>query len=402
MSANPTLDTHQAAAARLWAANQFPYLASALFAVSIHEAPGLERVAVDAWWRVHADPVTVASWTPQELGSELVHLTGHLLRDHASRGRAVGFTEPAELHHWVDAADAELNDDLPADLPRPRLPVSPEALACDDGRLAEEYYRRGLPREGETNDCGSGSHGHTEPWEPPPPKEGGGGLDSDQQELVRQRVASDVLANDQADVPPSLQRWAEDRRRPVVDWRRELAAEIRRSVAEVRGAVDYSYARPSRRAAAMGDVIMPSLRRPAVEVAVVCDTSASVSEDLLALALGEIDGMLRAVGTRRVQVLACDDAVRAVGRVHQADDVVLFGGGGTDMGVGLQAAEDCLPRPDVVVVLTDGFTPWPDAPPERVRVLVALLATGTDGVSRPNPPRWARTVAVDPAMHARD
>ena len=48
---------------------------------------------------------------------------------------------------------------------------------------------------------------------------------------------------------------------PKVNWRKVLAAELRRAVAEVSGAVDYSYRRPSRRAAVAGNVVLPALRR---------------------------------------------------------------------------------------------------------------------------------------------
>ena len=147
----PALDVQKVAAARLHAIDRFPYLASALFAAPVLEVPELGRVMVDEWWRIHADPTAVDEFTVPELAGELLHLTGHLLRDHAARARAVGFDEAAELHHWVDAADAELVDDLPADLLSSDA-VRPDALGCDEGRLAEEYYRRGILTRAEVRD----------------------------------------------------------------------------------------------------------------------------------------------------------------------------------------------------------------------------------------------------------
>ncbi len=75
----------QVAAARLWAANEAPYLATALFAMSLSPAPGLGTAATDRHWRLYVDPVAAERWSVQELGSVLVHEVHHLLRDHSER-----------------------------------------------------------------------------------------------------------------------------------------------------------------------------------------------------------------------------------------------------------------------------------------------------------------------------
>jgi hypothetical protein len=52
------------------------------------------------------------------------------------------------------------------------------------------------------------------------------------------------------------------------------------------------------------------------------------------------------------------------------------------------------PRVSLVVVVTDGFTPWPDQPPPGSHVVVALLGGSLLGDVAPRPPAWARTVVV--------
>ena len=237
-------------------------------------------------------------------------------------------------------------------------------------------------------DCGSGADGI------PRPGQGKGGLPRWQAELLQRQVAQDVMAHGKqpGTVPAGLLRWAEEVLSPKVNWRAVLAAELRRAVAEVSGAVDYSYRRPSRRAAVAGPVVLPALRRPVPEVAVVCDTSGSMSDDLLAMVLAEVEGLLRALGlARQVRVLACDTAVAPVQRVSSARQVELIGGGGTNMGTGIAAAAALRPRPAVTVVLTDGYTPWPAAAPKGMRVVVGLL-----GEAAPDAPPWARAVRVPP------
>ena len=378
------------AAGRLWAASRFPYLASGLFGAQVLAEPGIGTVAVDDSWRLHADPGLTAGWTPAELGSVLVHHVSHLLRAHGERATAVGVSDD-DTRAWVRGADAEINDDLvAAGLALPGRPVLPADLGAPPGLLAEQYFIAGQrPDEGGWDlDCGSGADGLGRPWD----QAGQPGLSPWQAQLLCRQVAQDCVrhAREPGTVPGGLLRWAEQLLRPAVDWRRLLAAELRRAVADTAGAVDYSYRRPSRRASVAGPVVLPALRRPVPEVAVVCDTSGSMTEDLLAAALAEVDGLLRSLGlARQLRVLACDTAVAPARRITSARQVELIGGGGTDMGAGIAAAAALRPRPAVTVVLTDGYTPWPARPPRGIRVVVALL-----GDEAPDGPDWARAVRV--------
>jgi predicted metal-dependent peptidase len=389
------------ATARLWAASRFPYLATGLFGAQVRPADGIGTVAVDEAWRLHADPELTASWTPAQFGSVLIHHVCHLLRSHAERAGPAGV--PAEqARTWVLCADAEINDDLvPAGLELPGGAVLPRHLGAADGLLAEQYWAmsgggrspgdQGLSRPGADGwslDCGSGADGCPRPWD----STGGPGLEPWQARLLCRQVAQACVqhAREAGTTPAGLLRWADELLRPTVDWRKALAAELRRAVADTAGAVDYSYRRPSRRAAVAGQVVLPALRRPVPEVAVVCDTSGSMTEDLLAASLAEVEGLLRAVGlARQVRVIACDAAAGPARRVSSARQVELVGGGGTDMGAGLAAAALLRPRPAISVVLTDGFTPWPEQPPRGMRVVVGLL-----GDDAPEAPSWARSVRV--------
>ena len=375
------------AAARLWAATRFPYLATGVFGAAVIPEPGSGTVSVDDAWRMHADPELAASWTPAQLGSVLVHHVCHLLRTHGERAMATG-VGPDDARNWVRAADAEINDDLvPAGLDLPGNPVLPRDLGADDGLLAEQYFAAGSPvRSDIWLDCGSGADGQPRDCDCP------NGLPAWQAELLRRQVAHDVMshAKQPGSVPSGLLRWAEQVLTPKVNWRRLLAAELRRSVSMVSGAVDYTYRRPSRRSSVAGDVVLPALRRPVPEVAVVCDTSGSMSDELLAMALAEVEGLLRSLGlARQLRVLACDTAVGPAQRVTSARQVSLVGGGGTNMGAGIAAAAALRPRPAVCVVLTDGFTPWPAEGPKGMRVVVGLLGAGA-----PMAPSWARAVIV--------
>ncbi|MDX6326069.1 MAG: hypothetical protein QOK15_2423 [Nocardioidaceae bacterium] len=385
------LDRHKLAAARVWATARMPYLSSAMFALRVRGVSGSGTVAVDQGWTLTADPAVLDRLETVEVGRLLLHLLFHALRDHAGRADALAVDAPP---WWNRCTDAEINDDLhEVDAVPTSAPDLPANLGGSDNRLAEDYY--GNPELGPAPwDCGSGADGRPRPWdgahEPC--------LTPPEAQLMRARTAAEVQqahARQPGTVPAGLLRWAESVLPSRVDWRRVLAAEIRHAVAAVAGSVDYSYRRPSRRQAAAFPAVLPTLHRPVPHVAVVCDTSGSMHDELLARALAEVEGILTRAGLRSggLRVLAVDTDVHAVSRASRARDVVLAGGGGTDMGRGIDAALALRPRPSVVIVLTDGFTPWPLDPPRGVRVVVGVLVDGEDLV--PDLPAWSRPVVID-------
>ena len=389
------LDRRQVAAARLWAASRQPYLATALFGLPVLARPGIATIAVDDRWRLYVDPGVASGFDVAELGCVLVHLVGHLLRDHAGR-------VPAPVPEgWLLAVDAEVNDDLVADgLVPTAAPDRPWDFGRPAGALAEAYVSHLLVNPARRRgwlDCGSGADGRRRPWE------GEGGLSSREGRLLRATVAEAVrehAGRSPGSVAGGWLRWADALLRPQVDWRQVLRAEIRRAVASVAGAVDYTYRRPSRRALAVEDIVLPALHRPSPEIVVVCDTSGSMHAELLSRALAEVEGLVQSQGRgRHLRVLAVDAQVQARSRVSRAAQVTLAGGGGTDMGAGVDAAMALRPKPDVIIVLTDGYTPWPERPPPA-RVVVGLLDQGQSPGAGWEPPTWARIVRISEATTA--
>lgn len=404
----PTELRERWAAARVRAAHVAPYLTAAVLAlepvvVSGAEEDGygpaaLRAFPVDAAWRVHVDPHWLGVTPPRVIAFWLVHQVGHLLRQHADRYAVAAGSSAAtpgrdrspEQVRWGAAVDCEVDDDLPADL-RTSDALMPGAFGLPDGQPAEVYWEAlaAVPaaRLAAVLDCGSGADGVHRGWEA-----GGVGMSDDEQRLLRRETARQVAtrARDAGDVPAGWARWAEQVLTPVVDWRRELSAAMRLGVAGVVGRVDYTYQRPSRRAAAAPGVVLPALRQPVPVVTVVLDTSQSMTGGLLTRAVAEVGGVLRAVGVgrRNLRVICCDSAAYDSARLLDAHQVDVVGGGGTDLREGLAAAAAQRPRPDLLVVLTDGGTDWPDRPPRHCAVVVGLLDP------RRRPPAWAQTVDI--------
>jgi predicted metal-dependent peptidase len=379
------LDRTKLLAARLRAAGAQPYLASALYSLTVVPSHGVPTMGVDRHWRCYVNPAFVDATPVHELAAVWVHEVAHLLRDHHRRATLVA-PEMRHDHHRVNIAqDCEINDDISS---LPSSAMRPALFGLPDGQMFEQYLP-GIPPTPEAPECGSGAHGRPMPWE----SSGAARVSAVEADAIRRQTAQELRAHakTRGRLPAGWRRWADEILEPTVDWRRALTGAVREAASWASGAVDYTYQRPSRRGAAVPRVVFPSLRRPMPRVAVVVDTSGSMGDDELRAVLGEVAGVLRAVGIgrNRVTVLSCDADVHAVRRANTVGDVVLAGGGGTDMRVGIDQALRGAERPHIIIVLTDGYTPWPDARPGNVRVIAGLV-----GDNAPEPPSWIEAVHI--------
>ncbi|MDR6321803.1 putative metal-dependent peptidase [Actinoplanes couchii] len=387
----------------MFAAEARPYLATALFALKPILSWRVPTMAVDRYWRCYVSPGFVTATPLEELAGIWVHEVSHLLRDHHGRGDRLAagkdLTGPGDRLRMNIAGDFEINDDVYGDgLPRPSGAIVPSLLGLPDGKLMEEY----LPMIAMGPyldrlvwlDCGGGADGADRPWELGP--DGAHAMDAEAQALVRHRVARGIIGR--GDSPAGWKRWAERVIHPPQPWRQLLGSAIRSAVSASGAGEDYFWNRPSRRASSLPGVILPSLRRRPPRVAVVIDTSGSVSDSELGSALLEVAAIARAVGGRSdlLRVISCDAATHVSGPICQAENITLLGGGGTDLRAGFATA--LTTRPDVVVALTDGQTPWPDhRPPCRTVVGLFSRPPAEDDEDNYVPiltPSWTRTVHI--------
>ncbi|MFD8981076.1 VWA-like domain-containing protein [Streptomyces sp. NPDC059564] len=401
------LDFDKLFAARLHAARARPYLATALFALHAMESRRVPTMAVDRHWRCYVSSGFVDRTPVEELAGVWVHEVSHLLRDHHGRGdrlaREQGLTGPGERLRMNIAADCEINDDAFGDgLLKPEGAVEPGDLGLPAGLLMEDYLGRFGLGAGTLHlawlDCGSGADGLEREWDLGP--DGAHGLTEQERDAVRFRVAQGITGRP-GSAPQGWERWAEEAFHPPQAWRELLGAAVRSAASGSGAGEDYTYGRPSRRSAGLPGLVLPSLRRRPPRVCVVIDTSASVSDAELGSALLEVAAISRAVGGRRdlVTVVACDAAAGVAHPLCRAEGISLLGGGGTDLREGFARALSTGPRPDVILVLTDGQTPWPQSRP-GCRTVVGLFARvpsyrEDDPDYVPDrPPSWARVVEI--------
>ena len=319
------------------------------------------------------------------------------MREHAKRAKYLG-VEPLQ---WNYAADLEINDSNWQGLEPPTLfpPVTPDLYKLPIGRTAEWYYNN-LPTSSSSFqiwDDGSGVHGKHRPWEE---------ADDGPQELSemgRIVLSREVARRMKSDKPGTLSGgwnvWIKNTLEPKVDWKKVLRNKLSTAITIGRGArIDYTFNRPNRRSTIHRPIILPTLSgTQSNQLVVVIDTSGSMSGRPLEQAVGELYGILREAH-RNVKLIPCDAQEYAPIDLKSPADIrnllKLPGGGGTNMIRGIEYAKKQKPIPDTILVLTDGYTPYPS---EKYNLPVVFGIIGHNKLNHsalpPNPP-WGRDTYV--------
>jgi len=385
--------------------------------------PGLGTMGVTDRMVGLFDPAAVMEWSIDEVAGGLVHELLHPTNDHHARrlGR--------DPFRWNCACDRAINPMvIDAGFALPKGHLLPEQIGQPAGQPAESYYlhepesppgspsqaaggpgepggkgqeqgRAGPPYTLGAGHCGSGA-GNPFPNEPEEADKIGRS-DVDIARVRRQiaesiREAAAKSSKGVGSVPGSWQVWANVLLTPAkVPWQTELARTIRATATYRPGAVEQTWHHASRRQAGIGygpgKPRLPALHWPRPQVAVAIDSSGSMGTDEFKLLMPEVDGVLRAIGAN-VDLLVCDAEVQNLRPVRKVADVaaLLKGGGGTDFRPIFDALTQRRPRPEIVIVMTDGWGPAPAEPPAWTRVIWVLVGEGAH-----EPCTWGRMIKVE-------
>lgn len=168
---------------------------------------------------------------------------------------------------------------------------------------------------------------------------------------------------------------------PKVKWQDQL----RDFMTELsNGKDDSTWRRPNRRWL-QHDVYLPSTVSESMGcLAVIVDTSGSINGLLASAFLTEIVAMAETVKPSTIHLIDCDAEVQR----HKVFDEFNYGslrdikefkgGGGTDMRVAFKYIEDKNLKPEAIIVLTDGLTPFP-----KTTCAPSLWAITTSHVTSP-------------------
>lgn len=401
-------------AARILAQSRWPYVSTLLYSLKFVESDPREipTMAVDTGWRLYYSPDFVMSETAEALATVLLHECMHCMLEHGRRFEALPIAGK-DNQIWNYAGDCAINQVLD-DAHMPWTEVTPvryeniahqgvdRAMSTEAAYHVMVEYRQAHKEEQPHSDCGSVSGGARRQYELDPEDSQTPASSIDQQENVLDSVASAVLSavEQGQDIPEALARVARDRLEPTLDWKKLLAFNLRSAISNVAGRRDYTYARPSRRQSAINSAgtnfILPAMRQPQPPcVAIVLDTSGSVSDEMLDTYLSEIRGIFTAVGiSSGIWILLTDSKVHEVAKIKSFDlqKLRIKGGGGTDMSVGIAEALRIRPRANIIVTLTDGATPWPESKPVGSIIYLAVLTTKSFASYVPH---WMTTVVME-------
>lgn len=263
-------------------------------------------------------------------------------------------------------------------------------------------HGRGTPGQDELSDHGSGAGGEQRPWEDGEPGKGKNapGVNKHEAKAVRRDIATKIKnsSDGQGTLPAGWQVWADtELQPPKVRWQDKLSAAARAAINRIRGDRFTTFRRLSR-TSIVNDckVVKPSTFEVVPTVIILLDTSGSMGagrRSRLERGLSECEAILK---MHKVKAYFMDGDANIYGgpqEVRSVRSAQVHGGGGTDMDLCVRAALSQKIKPDLLLLLTDGDTPWP-APEvvRKVRMITGIVhESGTNGCPEYMNPIWIDT-----------
>lgn len=174
---------------------------------------------------------------------------------------------------------------------------------------------------------------------------------------IQQKVAQAAnVARMAGKLSGELERFVNEVLDPKVPWQVILRDYMTRAVKN-----DETWSRRNRR---FQNIYLPTRHSERMgEIIAIGDTSGSIGNEELCQYMAEVNSIVEDVRPERVRILWADTKVAGEQVFEDGEPIVPKpkGGGGTDMRIPCQHAVQY--EPEVVILFTDGYTPWPDCEP---------------------------------------
>jgi predicted metal-dependent peptidase len=198
---------------------------------------------------------------------------------------------------------------------------------------------------------------------------------------IQQRVAQAAnVARMMGNLSAGLERFVQEVLDPKVPWQERLRHLMQRFTPD-----EENWARRNRRF----NIYLPSRHSERMgEIVFIDDTSGSISNEEIKQYNGEQASVAESCNPESIRIVYCDAKVKGEqvfeDGAFDVSELEPKGGGGTDMRVALEYVEQY--DPEIVVLLTDGFTPWPTDEPLFPLIICCTTETTV--------PAWADVVRI--------
>lgn len=358
-----------------------PFFASVLLKRKLQETTAIQTLAVDARAQIYYNPEFVDKLTVSQCVFGLVHECLHIVKLDFLR---VGSRKKRK---WNIAGDAWINNYLKDH--NIGEPIE-KGVNCNDGMhveadikadTTEMIYERMTDDQDGSGDYGIGDDLIGEP------------LSEAEAAEIEAKVKVELASAAQAarmmgKVSIDMERILEG----ILYVRTPWETILERFMTDIAKS-ESSWSKPHKKYRPLGHYLPSCSNTPTMgEMALIVDVSGSVGGRELAFFGGHFNRIIEMVRPKRVNVLYVDTRVAHVDEYTDEDELpitlTLHGGGGTDMRAGFDWIEENMDEAECIVLLTDGYTPWPEA--DHVSAPTVVLCT-TDAAC----PEFMETVRFD-------
>lgn len=341
-----------------------PFFASPMLKRPMIERLDVPTLCVTDSGSIFYNPAFIAGLTANQVVWAICHEIMHYMSGHGVRR---GARDPK---NWNYAGDMWINDTLN------RANVGNKIEGCIDvpgsaDRTVEDIYASFPPPDDddgdESEDGGGGDKGKSstgqgqgDPIQDDIEPDDDSGMSPQEIDAQRKIDVAEAaqIAKMKGKLPGVLQKFAETTIDSKVPWFDVLERYMTERVKN-----DYSWARPNRRYAP--DFYLPTIDGVGAmgEIVIQVDISGSVSRQEIRHYNGHMRRIVEQCHPSKVHVIYTDTRVQRHDTFDKPEDVQIeyVSGGGTDMRAGFDYINKQGIEPEVVVTLTDGYTPWPSS-----------------------------------------